>query len=125
MRGGNFCDAATMEDAPFPICFRHAQQVYVFMSQAALAEIRAPKYARDREEYKPEVATLYYVLIGKLVKIGYTINLRQRLAAYPLDRRLLATEDGTWEDEQRRHRHVNKLRAQRGAKPIGASALDI
>lgn len=54
---------------------------------------------------------VYYLLVGDLVKIGFTANLAKRLKAYPPHARLLAVEPGPKSLEKQRHRELrNSLR---------------
>lgn len=151
---GAFCDALAMEGAPFPICIRHGAQLLRFMRDELDKVEQAPKdiqllvldkaYAPRTERAvaranEPVTEKIYYVQIGEHIKIGYTINLKQRLASYPPNRRLLATEPGGERTEAQRLRqfleyratgrewhypaqplvdHINKLRVRAGANPI-------
>lgn len=47
---------------------------------------------------------IYYLQVGKLVKIGFSSYLDERLRAYPPDSQVLATHPGTPELEQHIHR---------------------
>lgn len=154
-RAGAFCDAPAIEDAPFPICIFHASQVMHFvrgylrdfeqlpselrlimMDKTRVEENRrreAADKAREPHEY------VYYVLVGKLVKIGYTSRLKQRLSSYPPGTRILAYERGGMNLEAQRHRefaahlkhgnewfapakpvidHINEVRKQAGSPPL-------
>lgn len=59
--------------------------------------------ARPRDTSR---SVVYYLRVGELVKIGYASNLARRLAAYPPDAQLLATEPGGRELESQRHREM-------------------
>lgn len=111
-RSGDFCDDPSIEDAPFPICIKHAAQVLQFLRdytdafEAAPVELRLlvmdkTRVESDRRQAAAERTAsrvgrefVYYVLVGKLIKIGYTANLRARLSAYPPDTRVLGYEPG-------------------------------
>lgn len=115
---GRFCDAPSMEDAPFPICFKHAYRLFRHMADTvkrverddirilSLA-MKQMDEAREREAEKQADAVVYYVQVGELCKIGTTTNLRRRIASYPPNRQLLATEPGGYALEAERHREFN------------------
>lgn len=46
---------------------------------------------------------VYYLLIGDLVKIGYTVDMDQRMKQYPPNSRLLAAHPGTMKTERQMH----------------------
>lgn len=113
---GRFCDDEPLPDAPFPICIKHAAQVLRYLNSCAPGAtedriiVAARAYDHDQQQlaerrhHKPEpIGTVYYLQVGRLVKIGYTESLTKRLAGYPPDARLLATEPGTSSTEARRH----------------------
>lgn len=61
-------------------------------------------HLEQRAERMKAQSVVYYVRIGDHVKIGYTINLRQRLGALRVDDdALLATEPGGRQLERERH----------------------
>jgi len=109
-KSGSFCNQASIPDAPFPICVKHAAEIYAFLrgrvegvtpdvlAGAGLVRRRNPA-ARDQARGRSMV---YYVQIGERIKIGTSVNVRQRMAAYPPDRRLLATEPGGASEERAR-----------------------
>lgn len=115
-RDGKFCDGESLPDAPFPICIKHASRLLAYLNDyapsglgsriivAARAVDQARAVAVERTARKPSVGHVYYVQIGKYIKIGHTSNLGQRLASYPPDARLLALEVGTPSLERQRHR---------------------
>lgn len=120
-RGGEFCDAPTAEDMPFPICGRHAAKLYrhivramgglvddrVFMLNAAAADIQAQQakeVSRSTERDK-----VYYVQVGEYIKIGYTSQLKTRMTSYPPNKKLLATEPGDKTLERKRHEQFGHL----------------
>lgn len=122
--GGDFCDAPSAEDMPFPICGRHAAKLYrhiahtmtglasdpLLMLHTAVKEIDEAriKQSRRKDYGRP---TVYYVQVGETIKIGFTIALQRRLAHYPPNRRLLATEPGDYSLESKRHEQFADLRA--------------
>lgn len=153
---GSFCDGPSISDAPFPICIRHAGQLYSFIrgrfddvaadSNASL-DVFVHLASRTNEQrgrnFDPAKAVVYYVQIGEHIKIGCTVNLKSRMAAYPPTRRLLATEPGYEAEEAQRHTefaeyrdmgrewfrpgpdlvaHINKLRRKQRATPFQVPA---
>jgi hypothetical protein len=120
-RNGEFCDAPAAEDMPFPICTRHAVKLYRHMCQviedatsttegklaAAGAVIGGMREAQAKRD---QGSVVYYVLVGDMIKIGYTANLPTRLASYPPGRRLLAYEPGGKLEEQRIHNRFERFR---------------
>jgi len=151
------CGQPSHPVAPFAICGRHARQVWERFNQFAdsvrsneisqlavmLNEHDAVRRRSTRELAESQTGLVYYVQIGDNLKIGYTKNLPQRLAAYPPTRRLLATERGGWDRESQRLRefrhlldagnewfhpgpdlieHINELRRAVGSSPIDLAA---
>ena len=120
-RGGDFCDAPAAEDMPFPICTRHAVELYRHMRQIVedatsthegrLAVGGAVLHGIHDEKRKREsLGVVYSIRVGTMIKIGYTENLMTRVSAYPPGRKLLATEEGGKILETRRHRQFAALR---------------
>lgn len=115
MRGGTFCDAPSDQDVPFPICTRHTLRLYrrvrerlagaVSDPAAALAlmteHMKAEQDAKARH-HDEQTWCVYYAEVGQFVKIGVTSNLRQRIYSYPPFSRLLASEPGGYELENKR-----------------------
>lgn len=116
-RNGKFCDRRSIPDAPFPICFQHAGKILEFMricfgermtsiddervdhflsyagglqAVAIASELLAPPAAQAR----PRNSVVYYVRVGRFIKIGRTTNLQSRIRSYPPESELLATEPG-------------------------------
>lgn len=156
---GSFCDGQSIPGAPFPICIPHASEMYRFLRNkmdgfesehadtrleaiAALIDQKA-QARRQRIQAKAPTPTVYYVQVGQLIKIGYSGALATRLASYPPNKRLLATEPGGMDLESSRHRqfaqllevgkewfspgpellaHINDLREQAGAASITMAA---
>lgn len=83
---------------------------------------------KQQQRVASRPVVVYYMQVGELIKIGYTGHLRQRMAAYPPNSRLLATEPGNHVLEQRRHQQLAELlshgnewfRPGVGALPSGA-----
>jgi hypothetical protein len=118
LRGdGQFCDAPSLPDAPFPVCLKHAAKLLRYLNSYApngledriIVAVRGYEMgqevqAEQNRRKSPSVGFIYYIQVGKLIKIGHTESLRSRLSAYPPDARLLATEPGTVSTEAQRHR---------------------
>jgi len=119
---GRFCDTTSAEGAPFPICPRHAAQLYGWM-QGMVAEVQG-KHREYPELYAAVVQDvaddqyakantrrhqIYYVRIGELIKIGTTANLQRRISQYPPNSELLAQEPGGEDMESRRHAQFRHL----------------
>lgn len=153
---GSFCDASSIPDAPFPICTKHAAQLYGFLREAVdeasqdkerSLNVFLDLFAKRQEgaAYEEDLANavVYYLQVGDHIKIGCTVNIKQRLTGYPLNRRLLATEPGYELEEAHRLTqfaefrdmgrewfrpgprlvdHINRLRRKQGARPIQAAA---
>lgn len=147
---GSFCDAPTVPDAPFPICFKHAAEIYAFLRGRAettdrdtyldvLVDFSDRRFRQVTVHPDESKGVVYYVQIGDHIKIGCTVNLKGRLAGYPPNRRLLATEPG-YEDVESSRRsqfaehlgmgrewfrpgrslveHINQLRRKQRATPL-------
>lgn len=103
---GRFCDRPSMALAPFPICTKHAAEVYNF-----IRDVFSGPPGEPSPEPEPLVGTIYYLRVGDLIKIGFTVNLTGRLQAYPPNSVLLATEMGTPQGERSRHRQFDSALA--------------
>lgn len=57
----------------------------------------------DRYSFMTAPGTIYYLLVGDLVKIGYSVDFDQRLRQYPPNVTVLATHPGTRETERQMH----------------------
>lgn len=109
---GSFCDAASADDMPFPICQHHALKLFDRMSaalRAAAGDLSEPPWPKpepyekvDRERHIVRQG-VYYIRVGDLIKIGYSQNINARIRAYPPSSRLLAVEQGSKHLEYRRH----------------------
>ena len=71
------------------------------------------RYLAHRERQRQAEGIVYYLMVGRLVKIGTTRNLTARLFGYPPDAELLATEPGGPTRERERHEQFAHLRAAR------------
>jgi hypothetical protein len=121
MDGATFCDIDAHPDLPFPICAKHALRLFRYMAEA-LDESEptigfTPADAGRAVDYRARVATrkggrtVYYLLVGDLVKIGRTADLTKRIRDYPPHTVLLGTERGGPELEKLRHVQFAHLRA--------------
>lgn len=124
---GSFCEAPSIEDAPFPICQSHALAVYQHMddheqerNDRLLANLRdefaarRPIYSAAHEAmqraYEAQ-SQVYYVRIHDHIKIGYSVNIKSRLQCLRVTPDcLLATEPGGQQLENVRHRQFADLR---------------
>lgn len=120
------CDKTVEAGGP-PLCERHFYKVGLWflrergremthmmqsmaMHNNVQAEIRRMRAeTRGQRERRTaayaEQSQVYYVRIGDHVKIGYSVNLTQRLSGLRVSPdAVLATEPGGWELEQQRHR---------------------
>lgn len=115
LHNGSFCDASGIPEAPFPICTKHASQLYAFIRESVDAASSDPERSADvmmalcaRRQVRSVPTTdasrsvVYYLQVGDHIKIGYSANLARRLKTYPLNRRLLATEPGGEAEESHR-----------------------
>lgn len=114
-----------------PLCERHYQAIGIHFVDNRT--ILSPKFAAARREHREaeaaarseqfadqreaqtkailEQTQVYYVRIGDHVKIGFSVNLRQRMASFHVpDDALLATEPGGREKEAIRHRQFTAER---------------
>lgn len=127
---GSFCDVRSASGTPFPICAHHARKLFEHMRP----DVPPPETARelwdiwnkhivDRkpldDEITEEVSRLmaeqsqvYYLrLPGDLIKIGVTVNIKDRLSALRVPEwDLLATEPGLRDAEAQRHKQFAHLR---------------
>ncbi|ABS03215.1 GIY-YIG nuclease family protein [Kineococcus radiotolerans] len=62
-----------------------------------------------RKRNRGRAGWIYYVQVEKLIKIGFSTDLRKRLRAYPPAAAVLAYRPGTWDEEQELHRHFRAL----------------
>jgi hypothetical protein len=130
---GEFCDADAAEDMPFPICERHADQLYKHMRpprqhveevrdqlrQERLRE-RPPEEVLQRQARRDQASAdqsvVYYVrLPGDRIKIGTTVNMKLRLTGLRVrSDAVLATEPGSYDLERMRHKQFADLRFTNG-----------
>lgn len=119
---GNLCGRLVAVGAPFPICAHHAQRLYEHMLRVCpppapeqsvefkrwlMVQERRDEWeaveAKRKEAYARQ-SQVYYVRIGEYIKIGYTINMYQRLIGLRASAEdVLATEPGGQRLERQRH----------------------
>jgi hypothetical protein len=123
---GSFCDLASLEDVPFPICAQHALRLHAHLSELTDDELRgmAPK-AKSRAPHTRSLrahrnAALDLIQAGRslvyairfpegIIKIGCSKNLAQRIYAYQADGgELIGFMPGEYEDEQEIHRSLRE-----------------
>ena len=112
-RNGDFCDAPTLEDMPFPICLIHAGQVFTAMSQAISGgRHNHTKNAPASSRRTPDPGVVYYIRMADgNVKIGHTTRLKGRMREFcTLPEQVLAVEPGTPSTEAARHREYQEDR---------------
>ncbi len=113
---GRFCESQSIPGAPFPICVHHAALVLEYLDSVMPRDLddRVIVAWRGAEQDRERVAgkrarrrdvtdVVYYVRVGKHIKIGYTSNLPSRMRAYPPDSQLLGYELGGLSLEAQRH----------------------
>lgn len=107
------------------ICYIHAADIAVYWDiqmedfRVKLARVdRIEKQAaRDRletarfEQRLNSPGYIYYLLVGDRIKIGFTLDVRQRLRAYPPGTPLLAMHPGTKQLEKELHQQFAGARA--------------
>lgn len=116
VRHGWACKRPSIPDAPFPICIKHAAEIFSFLHTGIAKETPLAAAIRTLETYdqgsrdgavpvpgkgRPVV---YYLRIGNHIKIGYSANLASRMGGYPPDTEVLAVEPGGRDLERLRHR---------------------
>lgn len=82
-----------------------------FERQSTERAIRAEQWRREDERYEAEKAALrqdregfvYYLKVGDRLKIGYSVDVKRRMRAYPPGSQLLAVEPGDRDLERQRH----------------------
>lgn len=118
LRNGNFCDATSIPDAPFPICARHATQIAGYSAEL-IADTKAGRAANAesywnnyRRNYLDLYSAVYYIdLRNGLVKIGTTKDIKGRMRNLNCDPdQLMAIEKGSYCVEAKRHRQFAHLR---------------
>lgn len=101
------CDRDTGD---YPLCRNHQIKVYMRVREQAdtiYAEMHRDM-ARSRKP-DPRVKHVYFIRYRDRVKIGYSIDPRERITAHPCDE-ILAVVPGDHKDEQRYHKQFAHLR---------------
>lgn len=122
--GGEFCDRPGMDDMPYPICSKHALDLFRWMTAKVEHESANPiRRIESLLDWIPErvdtgapsdeYGSVYYLLLDGLIKIGYTRDVDRRLSQYAPTAVLLATEPGDKVTEAARHRQFAQHRAAR------------
>lgn len=83
-----------------------------FAKQTTERAVRLAKWKAEDERYEAEKAALrqdrdgfvYYLQVGERLKIGYSVDVKRRMRAYPPGSQLLAVEPGDRDLETQRHR---------------------
>jgi hypothetical protein len=110
----SLCSRTTLRQAPFPLCWHHAAQVWQFVEHLRYRpvpeEVRA-QYMRDQQALQPQTGIVYYVRFNDMVKIGHTVHtVQERMRGMP-EYQLLAVEPGDRQHEATRLRQFNHLLA--------------
>lgn len=122
---GRFCDRASLPDAPFPVCMRHATLLLEFIDDRVAERGSALQVAREvMTQDKPDVQpptplkptwrgtpVVYYIRVGSYIKVGHSANLAERMRAYPPDAELLAMEPGSRLLESKRLKQFSRYRS--------------
>jgi len=85
---------------------------WFFEQQTTEQAVRLAHWRAEDEKYEAEKAALrqerdgfvYYIRIGERIKVGYSVDVKRRMRAYPPGSKLLAVEPGDRELEKARHR---------------------
>jgi hypothetical protein len=83
-----------------------------FEQQTTERAVRAAQWRAEDERHEAEKAALrqdregfvYYLRVGERLKIGYSVDVKRRMRAYPPGSDLLAVEPGDRALETQRHR---------------------
>ena len=111
------CSQNTTQVIEVPLCDAHAAKVYrrVRDAMSTLSNAKPfPATGSGRANPLHSDVTpgeVYFLRRGELVKIGFSTNVRRRIAALG-GGQLLATIPGTMRDEQAMHRRFARLREQ-------------
>lgn len=89
----------------------HNRTAQFFSRMSTERAIRLEQWRREDEKYEAEKAALrkerdgfvYYIHIGERIKIGYSVDVKRRMRAYPPGSKLLAVEPGDRDLERKRH----------------------
>ncbi|WP_185972900.1 GIY-YIG nuclease family protein [Aeromicrobium piscarium] len=122
------CDERAIRDRDgdsLGVCFDHGIAIWDYLDEHRATDIleemrmlRRLRAAQDAEDERRRVESIrqapgwiYYVLVGDRVKIGYSVDVKRRLRAYPPDSPLLAVHPGTKQLESEMHEKFAGSRA--------------
>lgn len=98
-----------LRESNVPLCGGHAHVVLVRFD----ASLPVPPSSEPEEPEAPEpgakVGTVYYLLVGEAIKIGWTTDLERRMREYSPGAQLLAIETGPRKLELARHHLFNEF----------------
>lgn len=118
------CQTPSIPDTPFPICPRHFIQISGYKAQITSVPQDSKRDQRLDRAPDPEGVVYYLRLDERLIKIGFTERISQRIKAlYRQPEDLLAVEPGTYSIETRRHEQFKHLRVGRGERFNAAPEL--
>lgn len=68
-------------------------------------EVQRQEFLEERQRlgFMRRPGTIYYLRVGDLIKIGFTVDIDQRMRQYPPNIEVLATHPGTRETERQMH----------------------
>ncbi len=118
------CEGRVEYQAFWPLCMTHAGKILDSYKRAEewslnLARTMSSQSEDDRasrtDEHDTEIRAgaagfVYYLRVGERVKIGFSVDIRQRMRAYPHGSTLLAVEPGSYELERQRHQQFANAR---------------
>lgn len=104
-------------DRTIPLCRHHAVKVWAYVDHReakGVHMIARQEQLEETKRHEEAVAAVhttpgwvYYLRVGELIKIGFTLDIDRRLAEYPPNVELLAVHAGTWELEQSIHKRFD------------------
>ena len=110
------CYSRSVAGAPVNVCGQHLREMYEFAQQIVnerwadqLEAARPVPVAPPARPKKDIPSWVYFVRIGKLIKIGYSTYPKARFKGLKVDE-VLAVIPGTLEDERRCHAAFEHLR---------------
>jgi hypothetical protein len=113
-RYGVLCDTHAVDVAAAVLREQkmHVMIMGIFERQTTEQAVRFSESRGARERYEAVKADIrqdrdgfvYYLMVGERLKIGYSVDVKQRMRAYPPGSELLAVEPGDRELETQRHR---------------------
>jgi hypothetical protein len=90
----------------------HSMIEHIFEKQTSEDAVRLSEMRGKRERHEADIRSLrkdrpgfvYFLRVGERIKIGYSVDVKRRMRAYPPGCELLAVEPGDRELETQRHR---------------------